>query len=107
MYQDDKVVTGDTFTNHAEDDEYDVKSIISFADEVIDLDSPANNPGCDELGSDKQLYKCQECETTFKSKPGLLGKVSIKKTFKVIEFSIKIFPPPPFFHHFFMSLLCL
>ena len=43
-----------------------------------------------------------------------LGKVSIKRTLKVMEFSIQILPPPAFdgkkiicFHNFLYVLLCL
>ena len=48
------------------------RSISSIADEIINLDIPAYNPGSDELGSGKQLYKCEECEASYNRKQGLL-----------------------------------
>jgi len=47
------------------------RSISSIADEIMNLDILEHNPGSDELGSDEQLYKCEECEATYKSKGGL------------------------------------
>ena len=37
------------------------------ADEIID----PGIPGSDEIGPGKQLYKCEECEASYKTKMGL------------------------------------
>ena len=55
----------------SDDDDKHGRSISSIADEIINLDIPGHNPGSDELGSGKQLYKCEECEATYKSKQAL------------------------------------
>ena len=43
------------------------RSISDIADEIISLDIP----GSDEPGASKQLYKCKECEASYKSRTGL------------------------------------
>ena len=48
------------------------RSISSIADEIINLDISAYSPGSDELGTRKQLYKCEECEASYKTTNGLL-----------------------------------
>ena len=47
--------------------EYAERSILDTADEIINHDFPI----CDELGSGKQVYKCEECEARYKNKNGL------------------------------------
>merc|ERR1712129_413911 len=101
----DTVITGNTFNNQEESaDDYDMesrnddifnrditvnseenaeyendgRSISSIADELINLDFPAYSPGSDELGSGKQLYQCEECEATYKSRCGLLRHTKSK-----------------------------
>ena len=41
---------------------YAERSILDTADEIMNLDVS------DELGSGKQVYKCEECEASYKSK---------------------------------------
>ena len=64
----DDIFNQDIHVNSEEDAEYenDGRSISSIADEIINLDIPGFYPGRDELGSGKQLYKCEECEATYK-----------------------------------------
>ena len=50
----------------------DRQSVSSIADELINLNIPSYNPGSDELGSGKALYKCEDCEATYKRKESLL-----------------------------------
>jgi len=50
------------------------RSILDAADEIINLDLP----GSDELGPGKQLYKCEECEASYKSRSGLWQHTSSK-----------------------------
>ena len=47
--------------------EYAGRSILNIADAMINLDIP----GWDELGSGKQVYKCEECDSSYKSKKAL------------------------------------
>jgi len=54
------------------EDENQRRSISSIADEIMTLDIPADSPGDDEQGSYMQLYKCEECEATYKSNKNLL-----------------------------------
>ena len=46
------------------ENEYAGSSILDIADEIIKLDIP----GSDGFASGKQLYKCDECEATYKSR---------------------------------------
>jgi hypothetical protein len=74
-------VTGNQFfnredepVNNEDDAQYDTnntRSISDTIDEILDLDILAIITCSDEIGSGKQLYKCQECESVFKSKEGL------------------------------------
>ena len=52
----------------------DIKDQTKNADEIINLDIP----GGDELGSGKQLYKCEECEASYNSRGGLYNHTSSK-----------------------------
>merc|ERR1712179_838973 len=54
--------------------EYAGRSILDVADEIINLDIP----GSGELGPGKQLYKCEECEASYKTKSGLWHHTSSK-----------------------------
>ena len=54
--------------------EYAGRSILDVTEEIINLDIP----GSGELGPGKQLYKCKECEATYKSKTGLKDHTSSK-----------------------------
>merc|ERR1711963_34792 len=55
-------------------DEYAGRSILDTADEIINHDIPVS----DELGSGKKVYKCGECEASYKSKMGLYNHTSSK-----------------------------
>ena len=86
----DTVITGNTFTNQEEPaDDYDMESRIddiynpdihvnSEKDTKYENDFPAYNPGSDELGSGKHLYKCEECEATYKRKKALRHHIGNK-----------------------------
>merc|ERR1712179_623567 len=56
------------------ENKYAGRSISDIADEIISLDIP----GSDELGASNQLYKCEECEASYKSKTGLQHHTSSK-----------------------------
>ena len=56
------------------ENEYAGRSISDTSDEIINLDIP----GSDELGHGKLLYKCEECEESYKSKPALRYHTSSK-----------------------------
>merc|ERR1712179_402156 len=54
--------------------EYTGRSILDAADEIINLAFPCS----DELGPGKKLYKCEECEASYKSKGALFNHTSSK-----------------------------
>ena len=56
------------------ENEYAGRSILDIVDEIINLDIPSSG----DLGTGKKLYKCEECEASYKSKRGLSHHTSSK-----------------------------
>ena len=56
------------------ENECDGRSFLDIADEIIKL----NVHDSDELGSAKQLYKCEECEASYERKQALRYHTSSK-----------------------------
>ena len=72
---DDNTVEDINKENEAQiENEYTGRSISDIAEEIIRFD----NPGSDELGSGKQLYKGEECEASNKHRKGLKIHASSK-----------------------------
>ena len=65
--------------NNKDDAEYDndTRSISSNIDDIFDMDT-AYNSSSRELGSGKQLYKCEVCESVFKSRSDLVLHIRVK-----------------------------
>merc|ERR1712179_556932 len=73
---DDDIPNEDIHEDNADEAEKESagESILNAADESINLDIPCS----DELGAGKKLYKCEECEASYKSMIGLYNHTSSK-----------------------------
>ena len=83
LHKEDIDIDGDTIDEDKEDkaENYAGRSILDIADELISLDIP----GLDEIGQTKQLYRCGECNASYKNRGSLL--VHHKSVHKGIIFS--------------------
>ena len=54
------------FVDIEDDEKHDARIVSDNTGELVDLDIPANSNGGFELGSNKELFSCTDCELVYK-----------------------------------------